>query len=335
MLSFHDRLATGEPLLYDGGFGSELFSRGVELINSSLANDSHPDAVIDTTCDYIDAGAELVQTNTFVASPLHLAMAGVEGDGVERLVNLAVDHAKAARDRTGRDVYIAGSLGPSPGAIEADSGDTVFGIENEKARRAHERVATALAEGGVDLLLLETMFSAKEAAIAVDVARKFGLPIAVSMTYKFTKNRKTDEIIYRTDWGHSAADLLDILVSGEFSGGDNLLDDVLLLGLNCGAEQERVEHTGMLYAQIGTTQMRSALESRGITGKYLVAYPNAGMPRLDKQQRTVYDQSPEEMASHVDGLVAAGAAVIGGCCGTRPDHIRAIGDAVRARSRVG
>ena len=335
MIPFRDRLATGEPLLYDGGFGSELFSRGVELVNSALANDSHPDAVVDTTYDYIDAGADLVQTNTFVASPLHLAMAGVEGDGVERLVNLAVDHAKAARDRAGRDVYIAGSLGPSPGALEADSGDTVFGIENEKARRAHERVATALAEGGVDLLLLETMFSAKEAAIAVDVARKFGLPIAVSMTYKFTKNRKTDEIIYRTDWGHSAADLLDILVSGEFSGGDNLLDDVLLLGLNCGAEQERVEHTGMPYAQIGTAQMRSALESRGITGKYLVAFPNAGLPRLDKQQRTVYDQTPEDMASHVNDVVAAGATVIGGCCGTRPDHIRAIGDAVRARSRVG
>ena len=333
MLSLLDRLATGEPLLYDGGFGSELFARGIELTNSSLANESHPDAVVDTTSDYIDAGADLVQTNTFVASPLHLQMAGVEGDDVERIVGLAVDHARAARDRTGRQVYIAGSLGPSPGALEADSGDTEFGIANDKAREAHERVATALVEGGVDLLCLETMFSAKEAAIAVDVTRKFNLPIAVSMTYKFTKDRKTGEVVYRTDWGHSAADLLDILASGEFSDGDNLLDDVQLLGLNCGAEQRRAEHTGMPYAQLGTEQLRDALEERGIKGRYLMAYPNAGLPRLDKQQRTIYDQSPEEMAGHIPSVVSTGASVIGGCCGTRPDHIRAFSEAISLTSR--
>ncbi len=177
------------------------------------------------------------------------------------------------------------------------------------------------------------MFSAKEAAIAVDVSRKFNLPIAVSMTYKFTQDRKTGEIIYRTDWGHSAADLLDILASGEFSDGDDLLDDVELLGLNCGAEQSRAEHTGMPYAQLGTEQLRAALEERGITGKYLMAYPNAGLPRLDKQLRTIYDQSAEEMAGHVPDVVSSGASVIGGCCGTGPDHIRAFSEALSLPSR--
>ena len=328
MIPLTERLNTGEILLYDGGFGSELFSRGVELANSALANDSHPDAVVEATTDYIAAGSDIVQTNTFVASPLHLEMASVEGDDFERIVNLAVQHAEAARECCGRDVYIAGSLGPSPGALEADSGDTEFGIANDLAREAHERVATVLVEGGANLLCLETMFSAKEAAIAVDVIRRFDVPIAVNMTYKFTKDRATGETVYRTDWGHSASDVLDILASGEFSGGDNLLDDIDILGLNCGAEQRHPEHTGMHYAALGTEQLRLALEERSITGKHLMAYPNAGLPRLDKQQRTVYDQSPEEMAEGLASVLAAGATIVGGCCGTRPEHIEAFRDAI-------
>ena len=117
------------------------------------------------------------------------------------LTRLAVQHAKAAVEQNGKDVYIAGSVGPSPGAIEADSGDTTFGIPNKDAREAHKLVIHTLAEEGVDFLCLETMFSAKEAAIAVDVARETGLPIAVNLTYKWTKERRTGNIVYRTDWG--------------------------------------------------------------------------------------------------------------------------------------
>ena len=321
-------------MLYDGGFGTELFARGVELANSSLANESHGDVVVEATLDYIVAGADIVQTNTFVASPLHLEMAGKEGDEVERIVGLAVEWARAACGRSEREVYIAGSLGPSPGAIEADSGDTDFGIANEKARRAHERVAAILVDGGVDLLCLETMFSAKEAALAVDVARQFDVPIALNLTYKFTEDRNTGEVVYRTDWGHSAADMIDILSSGEFSQGDNLTDDVHILGLNCGAEQRQPEHTGMPYAVSGIGQLKQALDEKGVSGKYLMAYPNAGMPRIDERQRTVYDQSPEEMAALVPDLVGAGASVIGGCCGTSPAHIRSFREAI-ARDTTG
>ena len=110
----------------------------------------------------------------------------------EKLTRQAVTHAKTAIERSGREVYIAGSVGPSPGAIEADSGGVDFGIANEAVRDAHERIINALAEEGVDFFCIETMFSAKEAAIAVDVARKTGLPIAVNMTYKIHQ-RSTDE----------------------------------------------------------------------------------------------------------------------------------------------
>jgi 5-methyltetrahydrofolate--homocysteine methyltransferase len=323
MQAFLERLKDDKPMIYDGGFGTELFVRGIELANSALANELHPEAVVDIHLNYIQAGADAIGTNTFVVSPLHLDMAGKDADEAVSLTKLAVEHAKAAVEKSGKEIYIAGSVGPSPGAIEADSGDTTFGIANSLVRDAHERVIGALAEAGVDFLSIETMFSAKEAVIVVDIARKTGLPLAVNMTFKYTSNRRTKEVIYRTDWGHSAADLLDILASGEFSGGDNLLDDVHLFGLNCGAEQRRSEHSGMPYAVNGIRQIQEAMNERGIEARRLMAYPNAGMPKLDEKHRTYYSQTPETMAAHLPELIEAGAYLIGGCCGTTPAHIRA------------
>ena len=327
---FQERLRSDEPILYDGGFGSQLFARSIELANSALANDLHPRAVIDIHSDYINAGAEAIGTNTFVASPLHLEMAGQDVSDAKRLIQLAVQHAKAAVKKSERTVYIAGSVGPSPGAIEADSGDTTFGIPNTDAREAHKLVIHTLAESGVDFLCLETMFSAKEAAIAVDVARATGIPIAVNMTYKWTKDRRTGDIIYKTDWGHSPADLLDILANNELSGGDSLLEAVSILGTNCGAESRRDEHTGMPYAIAGTQQLQTALVQTGAARKRMMAYPNAGMPKLDADHNTVYTQTPEQMADHIPALLEAGAYLIGGCCGTTPRHIKTFRDAILA-----
>lgn len=326
--NFQERLKLSKPLLYDGGFGSQLFARDIELANSALANELHPAAVVDIHSDYIRAGAEAIGTNTFVASPLHLEMAGQDTSDAQRLIRLAVQHAKAAAEQNQKEVYIAGSVGPSPGAIEADSGDTTFGIPNVDAREAHKLVIHTLAEEGVDFLCLETMFSAKEAAIAVDVARETDLPIAVNLTYKWTKERRTGKVIYRTDWGNSPADLLEVLTNSEFSGDGALLDAVSILGVNCGAESRRDEHTGMPYAIAGTQQLQTALAEKGVNGKWMMAYPNAGMPKLDANHNTVYTQTPDEMASHIPALIEAGAYLIGGCCGTTPQHIKAFREAI-------
>lgn len=330
MKAFRERLKSDIPILYDGGFGSQLFARDIQLANSALANQSHPADVIDIHSDYINAGADTIGTNTFVVSPLHLEMAGQNKSDAQRLTRLAVQHAKRAVAESERDIYIAGSVGPSPGAIEADSGDTTFGIPNVDVREAHKLVIHTLAEEGVDFLCLETMFSAKEAAMAVDVARETGLPIAVNMTYKWTKERSTGKVIYKTDWGHSAADLLQMLASGEFSNGDSLLDYVDIIGLNCGAESKRAEHSGMPYAITGTAQLNAALSEMGINSKRIMAYPNAGMPELDKNYKTVYTQTPTEMAGHVPALIEVGAYLIGGCCGTTPAHIKAFREAIDA-----
>lgn len=328
MITFRERLASDEPIVYDGGFGSQLFARDIELANSAFANETYPADVVSIHSDYIAAGAEAIGTNTFVVSPLHLQMAGYDKSDAEQLTRLAVQHAKTASGQCDRKVYIAGSVGPSPGAIEADSGDTTFGIANAAVREAHKLVIHTLADEGVDFLCLETMFSAKEAAIVVDIARETQLPIAVNMTYKWTKDRRTDTIIYKTDWGHSALDLLKLLESGEFSDGDSLLDYVDIIGLNCGAESKRTEHTGMPYAITGTMQLGTALTERGVNGKRMMAYPNAGMPELDENYETVYTQTPVEMASYIPALIAAGAYLIGGCCGTTPTHIKAFRKAI-------
>lgn len=330
MIEFRERLNFEKPILYDGGFGSQLFARDIELANSALANELHPTDVVDIHSDYINAGAEAIGTNTFVVSPLHLQMAGQDKLDAQRLIRLGVQHAKQAVEESGKDIYIAGSVGPSPGAIEADSGDTTFGIPNDEVREAHKLVIRTLTEAGVDFLCLETMFSAKEAAIAVDIARETELPIAVNMTYKWTKERSTGKVIYKTDWGHSAADLLQMLASGEFSGGDSLLDCVDIIGLNCGAESKRTEHSGMPYAITGTEQLHAALSEIGINGKRMMAYPNAGMPQLDENHKTVYTQTPTEMANHVPALLEVGAYLIGGCCGTTPAHIKAFREAIDA-----
>lgn len=329
MKSFFDRVQDPAPMIFDGGFGSQLFLRGIQLTNSALANEMYPEAVVAIHGDYIEAGADAIETNTFVASPLHLAMADRDAAEADKLVRLAVRHARQAIEASGRPVYIAGSIGPSPGAIEADAGGVDFGIADASVREAHQQVVEAMAEEGVDFFCIETMFSAKEAAMAAEAARHTGLPIAVNLTYKYTRDRKTGQEIYRTDWGHSVGDLLDILAGGEFSEGVNLLNHIQLLGLNCGAEPERAEHTGMPYAISGVRQLRQAFEERGLVPKRIMAFPNAGLPRLDKDRKTThYPHSPEEMASKVGELLEEGAYLIGGCCGTTPDHIRAIRAAI-------
>ncbi len=328
MIEFRERLKSDIPILYDGGFGSQLFDRDIQLANSALANESHPADVVGIHSDYINAGADAIGTNTFVVSPLHLQMAGQDKSDAQRLTRLGVQHAKKAVAESESEVYITGSVGPSPGAIEADSGDTTFGIANAEVRDAHKLVIHTLAEEGVDFLCLETMFSAKEAAIAVDIARETGLPIAVNLTYKWTKERRSGNIVYKTDWGHSALDLLHLLASGEFSSGDSLLDYVNIIGLNCGAESKRAEHTGMPYAITGTEQLRAALTEMEINGIRMMAYPNAGMPELDENYKTVYTQTPDEMKGYIPALIEAGAYLIGGCCGTTPAHIKAFREAI-------
>ena len=330
MKPFIERIAEDRPMLYDGGFGSQLFERGIELTNSTLANEEHPDAVVEVHRAYIEAGVDAIGSNTFVSSELHLEMAGKDPTAAGELATKAAQLARRAVEESERAVYVAGSIGPSPGAIESDTGDTTFGIADVKVRDAHTRVVNALVEGGVDFFVIETRSLPKKPPWPVILPARPDCPLRLISPLS-TKDRKTGDVIYKTDWGHSPADLIDILASGDFSNGENLLDYVHIIGLNCCAETMRSEHTGMPHALIGGEQIQRALQERGQT-KRIMTYPNAGMPQLDSQHRTYYSQTPEDMAAHIPTLLDSGIFFLGGCCGTTPDHIRAFRQAMDAHT---
>ena len=299
MIPLSERLKQPKPLLYDGGFGSQLFARGIELPNSSVANELHPEDVVSIHCAYIEAGADAIGTNTFVGSTLHLKMAGKDPAGCDRLARAAVEHARAAVERSGKETYIAGSLGPSPGAIEADSGDTSFGIANHLVRDAHRRLADALAEGGVDFFCIETMFSAREASMAADVARQYGLPIAVNLTYKYTRDRDSGKVTYRDGLGTFGPGS-----AGNFFGGGVIGGRQYAGARGPSRPQLRGRTpTGGAYGHAlchpgGAGSYGRPWSSRQVEPKRMMAYPNAGMPKLDDELRSYYTQTPEEMAGH-------------------------------------
>ena len=328
-----ERLDENEPIFFDGGFGSQLINRGIEIPNTAIANLSHPEDVTSIHEEYIGSGARIIGANTFVAGDMHLRLAGVAESEFEEIVKKGVDHAKEAVRRSGNEVYIGGSIGPVPGVLEIEGGE----ISIEAAQQSYRRQVEILAEEGVDILILETYFSAVDAVLAVGEASECGIPISLALTMRYTpptkrqrkgRSRRTQdtpagENLYRTMWGHSYGDLLDMLINSDRIGNVNLL------GINCGStDSEFPEHSGMPYAINAITQLQKAMTDRDVK-KHMIAYPNAGIPSLDSNGHSHYNQTPREMAAHIPSLLDAGAKVIGGCCGSDPKHITAMVEASR------
>ena len=140
-------------------------------------------------------------------------MAGKDASEAEKITRQAVAHAKQPLRKTAGMYILQVQSDLRPVQSKPIAAVSISVFANEAVRDAHERIINALAEEGVDFLCIETMFSAKEAAIAVDIARKTGLPIAVNMTYKYTMDRRTKKVIYKTDWGHSAVSLVEIPIA--------------------------------------------------------------------------------------------------------------------------
>jgi methionine synthase I (cobalamin-dependent) len=360
-LDFRERLKLDEPIVLPGGVGSEIFTRWKGYLvdndfpdedapsNSARVNLTHPGLITNIHSDFIEAGAEVVETDTFVGSKLHLAMGGNEIYDPDEVIAAGVRSAKNAVEKSERPVYIAGNIGPSPGALSIDAGGDDFGIKMEEAKDAHLRQAEALVKSGVDFFLVETQFSANEAGLIVDVLRQYDLPIAVNMTYKFVEGREgrrgkeSTPDSWRTDWGHSPETLIDVLRTGYFcnskgepmspvSKGDGLIDNVDIIGVNCGADR-RKNRSGMYYAVLATKATREALEKL-VFNKRIAAYSNAGPPLTSREnwEKAIYD-TPDEMFgvenAKIEDLVREGAYLIGGCCGASPAHIRRIAEELR------
>jgi homocysteine S-methyltransferase len=276
-------------VLFDGAMGTMLYARGV-FINQCYdeLNVRTPALVRAIHEDYVRAGAEVLETNTFGANRLKLAQYGLES--LVHEINAA--GARVAREAAGDARLVAGAVGPLGVRLEP------FGPTSlDEAHAYFAEQMSALLEGGADIFLLETFSDTHEIEQALRAAREVngGVPVIAQMTIG---------IDGRTSYGVDAEEIARRL--------DALGADVI--GLNC---------------SVGPQAILEAVEKMArVTRRKLSAQPNAGMPR-EIGGRSMYMASPEYMASYARHLINAGARVLGGCCGTTPEHIRAMVEGVR------
>ncbi len=284
-------LANRGPIHADGGMGTTLFSLGLERgACPELWNLEHADQVVEIHAAYVDAGAQIILTNSFGGNRLRLDHHRL-GDRVAEVNRAAARLARSAVAK--KPVVVGGSMGPT-GKIMAPLGDLEYG----QAVSAFEEQAQALVEGGVDVLWIETMSDLQEVHAAIEGYRKAapGFPAVVTMTF---------DTHGHTSMGVSPSAALEAL--RDF--------DLMAIGGNCGNGPEEIEAV--------ITEMHAADPDL-----VLVSKANAGLPRLE-HGHPVYDASPEVMAEHARRVYGLGARIIGACCGSTPEHIRAMVEALR------
>ena len=285
-MRFLDRLGTGETILADGAMGTMLQASGLEKGHAPEEwNLAHPEKVMAVHQGYIAAGSELILTNSFGGNRLRLAKYGL----AEKIYELNRRAAELVSEAG--DVLVAGDIGPT-GEFFPPVGTLTF----EEAREAFTEQAKGLADGGADLLVIETMVDIKEVEAAIEGAREStDLPLVCTMTF---------DMRLHTLMGTSAAEAAKTLSSW----------GVEAIGTNCGTGPEEVEKV--------LDEMKKACPEA-----LLVAKPNAGIPRLVKG-RVEYDASPEVMAHYAQRFAQMGVRIIGACCGSTPEHIAAMARAL-------
>lgn len=279
------RVGRGEILLADGAIGSLLMARGLArgAAPESL-NLSQPEILEEIASLYLNAGAEIIQTNTFGASPLKLANYGL----ADQAAAINENAVRAVRRAVGERAYVSASCGPS-GRILLPYGDT----KAEKIFAGFQMQMQALIRAGADIICVETMSDVTEAQLAIQAARSVSpsIPVMATMTFEATARG------FFTIMGVTIEKACQEL---QKAGAD-------LVGSNCGN---------------GSLQMVAiAKEFRKFTGLPLLIQANAGVPELRAGQ-VHYPETPEYMAEKSRELIGAGVAVIGGCCGTTPEHIQ-------------
>ena len=296
MPQFSDIFAD-RPILADGAMGTVLYARGI-FINRCYdeLNLSDPGLILAVHEEYLQAGADVLETNTFGANRFRLARHGLAGKVAEinaagvRIAREAVAHLK---EKQAGDAWVAGAVGPLGVRLEP-LGKTGL----DEARAAFAEQIQALTTAGVDFLVVETMPALNEAHEALNAAHEIApdLPVLVMVTVDDEGNcldgaSPEHAAALLTEWGAGA------------------------IGVNCST---------------GPSNVLTAIEAmRKATTLPLAAMPNAGMPRAI-EGRNIYLCSPEYMASFARKAIAAGAQFVGGCCGTTPNHIRAMRSAMRA-----
>jgi 5-methyltetrahydrofolate--homocysteine methyltransferase len=295
---FRERLRRGMALVGDGAWGTMLMARGLApgTPPESFVLE-RPDTIREIARLYLEAGADLLTTDTFGATSLNLSAYGL-ADRADEINRQAVTLAHEIAE--GR-AYVSASVGPS-GRLLAPLGET----PPEEVRAAFERQIRRLVEAGADLICVETMTDLQEARLAVEAARAVSGEIPVIATMTFDRTPRGFFTIMGVPVAQAARTL-------EAAGTD-------VLGSNCGQGSDPMVEVARAF--------------REVTSLPLIIQANAGIPGT-RQDALVYPETPEFMAARVGPLLEAGVSIIGGCCGTTPDHVRAIRAAVTAHHHPG
>jgi len=285
-MSILDKIKQNKILLCDGAWGTLLQAKGMQPGECpELWNITHRAEVKSIAESYLQAGSDIIETNSFGGNRSKLSMYGLE-DRVSELSRVA---AEISREVAGKGKHVAGSMGPTGKMLLM--GD----VTEEELFDAFREQAVALEEGGADIIIIETMSAIDEAALAVRAARE-NTKCTVIITMTFSK----DPDGYRTMMGVSPEEMV---VSMKDAGAH-------VVGSNCGNGIEDM---------IGIVKAIRAADSE----IPVIIQANAGIPQLI-DGKTLFRESPEMMASYVPDLIRAGANIIGGCCGTTPEHISSI-----------
>jgi 5-methyltetrahydrofolate--homocysteine methyltransferase len=278
------------PLLADGAMGTQLMLAGLEQGNCGEEwNVTHPEKVWAIQRAYVDAGCDCLLTNTFGGSRIMLNRHG----NAEQVAAVNQAAVRIARDAFGdKPGYVLGDMGPFGGLLEP-YGD----FTEAEVRAAFTEQAEALVAAGADAIIIETQTSLEEMGLAIDAAREAGAPCIIgSLAYDVTLDGST----FRTMMGIDPERAAEFL---EQAGAD-------VIALNCGTRMDM-------------PRAKQAVERyRSVSSLPVMAQPNAGQPKL-VDMKVIYDESPNEMADGVVPLLRSGANIIGACCGSTPDHIRA------------
>ena len=278
------------PLLGDGAMGTQLMLAGLAQGNCGEAwNLTQPERVLAIQRHYAEAGSDCILTNTFGGSRIMLNRHG-HADNVAEINRAGVAIAREAFGSTAG--YVIGDIGPFGGLMEP-YGD----FTEAQVREAFEEQARALVDAGADAILIETQTSLEELTLGIEAAKQAGAACIIgSMAYDVTLDGATFRTMMGTD-PERAAKCMQAL------GAD-------IVALNCG--------TGMDMERA----RQAVLRYRRVTDLPVMAQPNAGQPKL-VEMKVVYDETPEQMVRGVVPMLEAGVNILGACCGSSPDHIRA------------
>ena len=286
-------LKTGKVLVSDGAWGTFLHKKGLkpgECPEHWCLTNF--DDVRDVANSYITAGADMVETNSFGGTSYKLEHYGLAEQAAE--INEAA--ARASREEAGADKWVIASVGPTGKMLLLED------VTEKEMYDAFKEQVVALEKGGANAICIETMSDIMEATIAIRAAKE-NTKLEVICTFTFEKSVRGD---YRTMMGVSPTDAANAAAD---AGAD-------IIGTNCGNGAERMIEI--------VKEIKAAVPKA-----YILVHANAGLPE-NINGRDVFPETPEDMAKYIPALVGAGANIIGGCCGTTPDHIRAIKAALPA-----